>query len=214
MSFPRKVLATLLILTTVWVTGSLAAGFWGGGFWRNGFWGNGPIPLALADHHNPMLLDKAANPVQAHPFEGENLAGDPVRLADLKGKVVFINFWATWCVPCVLEMPSMESLNRKMKGKPFVMLAVNQAESPERIKQFLKKRGFRFSYELVLDQMGEIGAYYAVDRLPMTYLVDALGRVTHRAVGPREWDSADSVNLLEKLMADSGAKIGLALSKP
>ena len=172
----------------------------------------GPPSPAWAGRDNPLLLDAASQPVMAHPFEGKNLAGDVIRLEDLKGKLVFLNFWATWCPPCVLEMPAMERLNRKMSGQPFAMLAVNQAESRERIEGFLAQRKFKFSYQLLLDLKGEIGAYYAVDRLPITYLIDPRGRVTHRAVGPREWDSEEAVAFLETLMEET--KTGAAQPGP
>lgn len=149
---------------------------------------------------NPLLLDIAPNPVAAYNFETENLNGDTIMLSDFRGKVVFLNFWATWCVPCLLEMPAMDRLNKMMAGKPFKMLVVNQAESQERIEAFLARRKFKFSFEILLDRLGEIGGTYGVDRLPLSYIIDQNGFVIQRAIGAREWDSQDAVKLFTNLM--------------
>lgn len=156
---------------------------------------------AQSYRENPLLLDIAPNPVAAYDFESENLEGDTIQLSDFKGKVVFLNFWATWCVPCLQEMPAMDRLNKKMAGKAFKMLVVNQAESQEKIEAFLARRKFKFSFEILLDRLGEIGGTYGVDRLPLSYIIDQNGFVIRRAVGAREWDSQDAVKLFNNLIA-------------
>jgi len=109
-----------------------------------------------------------------------------------------LNFWATWCVPCLLEMPAMDRLNRKLAGQPFKMLAVNLGEAEEQSKKFADQ--YNFSYDLVLDPIGEIANAYGANRLPVSYLIDKKGYVIRRAIGPREWDSADALELFRKLM--------------
>jgi thiol-disulfide isomerase/thioredoxin len=155
---------------------------------------------AQSYQENPLLLDIAPNPVAAYNFETENLDGDTIKLSDFRGKVVFLNFWATWCVPCLQEMPAMDRLNKMMAGKPFKMLVVNQAESQEKIEAFLARRKFKFSFEILLDRLGEIGGTYGVDRLPLSYIIDQNGFVIRRAIGAREWDSLDAVKLFNNLM--------------
>jgi thiol-disulfide isomerase/thioredoxin len=112
--------------------------------------------------------------------------------------VVLLNFWATWCVPCLLEMPAMDRLSRKLAGKPFKLLAVNQAEEREQVEKFAREH--RFSFDLVLDPIGEVGSSYGANRLPMTYIIDKRGFVVRRAIGPREWDNGAALLLFENLM--------------
>ena len=136
---------------------------------------------------NPLLLDSPSELVPALDFTGKTLGGKTIRLSELRGKVVLLNFWATWCVPCLLEMPAMDRLSRKLAGKPFKLLAVNQAEEREQVEKFAREH--RFSFDLVLDPIGEVGSSYGANRLPMTYIIDKRGFVVRRAIGPREWDS-------------------------
>jgi thiol-disulfide isomerase/thioredoxin len=107
-------------------------------------------------------------------------------LGDLKGQVVFLNFWATWCVPCKAEMPAMERLHRALRGQPFRMLAVNLQEDPAAIRKFVDELGLTF--DIVLDPTGTITRDYAVNNLPLTYLIDKQGLIVARALGERPWD--------------------------
>ena len=150
-----------------------------------------------------LLLDTPSKPVAAFDVQINTLAGETYRLKELKGQVVFLNFWATWCVPCLREMPAMERLNRKMKGKAFRMLAVNFDEPIEKIRQFTKGKGFTF--EIVLDPGGSIGEKYNAERLPLTYIIGPKGNIVRRAIGAREWDEALVVKMLEHMI---GAEAG------
>ncbi len=160
---------------------------------------SGPTPQDRA-----LLLDVPDEPVAAEDFLARRIDGENYRLSDLRGKVVFMNFWATWCVPCLREMPAMERLNRRMAGKAFKMIAVNQGESVAQIEKFLLDK--EFSYDLLLDADGAIGANYGVNRLPLTYILDPQGRIVRRAIGAREWDQPQVVELLEHLIRSGGAK--------
>lgn len=158
--------------------------------------------VALAGSDIKLLLDTPKEPVPAYQFKSITSAGKAVALADFRGKVVFVNFWATWCIPCLREMPAMERLNRKMKGRPFKMLAVNMQEDKEIIARYSKKHGLTF--DMVLDTNGEIAGNYAADKLPLTYLLNKNGDIVKRAVGPREWDSQQAIDLLLKMMQEAG----------
>ena len=147
---------------------------------------------------NPLLLDSPAEPVPALDFTSQTLAGRTVRLSELRGSVVLVNFWATWCVPCLLEMPAMDRLSRRMAGRPFRLLAINQAEERAQVERFAKQHAFAF--DMVLDPVGQIGSSYGANRLPMSYIIDKDGFVIRRAVGPREWDSEAAVQLFVTLM--------------
>jgi peroxiredoxin len=129
--------------------------------------------------------------------------GNNVRMSDFRGKVVFLNFWATWCAACVVEMPSMEKLHRRFKDRDFVMVAINVQESDAQVKAFFEK--LKLSFTTLLDVSGEVATGFAVNALPTTYVLDKEGRLIGAAIGPREWDSRASIALFEHLInTDSG----------
>ena len=129
--------------------------------------------------------------------------GNNVRMSDFRGKVVFLNFWATWCAACVVEMPSMEKLHRRFKDRDFVMVAINVQESDAQVKAFFEK--LKLSFTTLLDVSGEVATGFAVNALPTTYVLDKQGRLIGAAIGSREWDSRASIALFEHLInTDSG----------
>ena len=131
--------------------------------------------------------------------------GNSVRMSEFRGNVVFLNFWATWCGACVVEMPAMEKLHRRLKDKNFVMVAINVQESDAQVKAFFEK--MKLSFTALLDSDGEVATGFAVNALPTTYILDKGGRIVGTAIGPREWDSRASValfNYLIKMRSDSG----------
>ena len=123
--------------------------------------------------------------------------GRPVSLSEFRGKIVFINFWTTWCLACVIEMPSMEKLHQRFKDKNFVMVAINLQESAERVKQFYKKHQLTFT--TLLDITGDVGAALSINAIPTTFILDKNGRIIGKALGPREWEGKKSIALFEYL---------------
>ncbi|MCZ6532763.1 MAG: TlpA disulfide reductase family protein [SAR324 cluster bacterium] len=156
-----------------------------------------------ASDDDGLLLDVAKKPVAAFDFHASLVTGEKVRLSDFRGKVVFLNFWATWCVPCVLEMPSMQRLADKLKGKPFRILAVNMMEKKIQVQRFLKNK-VKVSFPIVMDPSGDIAANYSATSLPLTYIIDKKGIIVRRAIGAREWDSPQAVRLMLRLMGEPG----------
>jgi len=124
--------------------------------------------------------------------------GRPVRLKDFRGKIVFLNFWATWCPDCVKEMPAMEKLHLKLKGKDFVMAAVNIKEPRARVQAFYKKHKLTFGG--FLDSSGQVSSQMAVRAIPTTFILDRDGAVLAMATGSRLWDGKKSVALFEYLI--------------
>ena len=123
--------------------------------------------------------------------------GRPISLAEFRGKIVFINFWTTWCLACVIEMPSMEKLHQKFKDKDFVMMAINLQESASRVKQFYKE--YKLTFTTLLDTTGDVGAGLGIRSIPTTFILDKNGRIIGKALGPREWEGKKSIALFEYL---------------
>ena len=132
----------------------------------------------------------------------KDLDGQPVDLAKLHGKVVIVNFWATWCPPCRREFPSMERLRQKLASKPLVILAVNEGENVETIEQFTSMLDVQPQFSILLDLEGDAMALWPVRGLPTTFFVDKQGRLAHGAIGGREFDHPEMVRLIESLLKE------------
>ena len=135
------------------------------------------------------------------PFELSALDGRKIELAALRGRVVLINYWATWCEPCRDEMPAIDRLREKMKGRPFEVLAVNFGESEERVSAFVAK--LNLSMPILLDPYKNSVEAWKVRGLPMTFLVDARGRVRYWSFGERDWSEGDGLKLVEKMVGEA-----------
>ena len=152
-----------------------------------------------------MGILKIPHVTQPVEIQLKDAFGNLTRLSDYRGKVVFVNFWASWCAACVVEMPAMEKLHRRLKDKDFVMVAINMQESDTQVKAFFEK--LKLSFTALLDSNGEVAAGFAVNALPTTFVLDKEGRIVGAAIGPREWDSRASIPLFEYLIdirSDSG----------
>ena len=136
----------------------------------------------------PKPAAKAAN------FTLTGLDGKSHALSDYKGKIVFLNFWASWCPPCRAEMPSMQKLYGSWDKKKFVMLAVNLREAKGAVGSFARQNGYTFP--ILLDDTGGIASQYQVAGIPTTIIIDGKGYVLSRTVGSREW----SLEALKKLV--------------
>ncbi len=163
---------------------------------------------APAAAHRPasLLLDMPKTRVKVQDFQVEKASGGSVRLSDLSGQVVFLNFWATWCVPCLKELPAMDRLSKALAGKPFVMLAVNLRESPEKVRAFAQDHPVGFPF--LLDPTGQVSREYGVSGIPLTYIVDREGYMIARALGPREWDHPDLLHFFEHLLEEAPPSTG------
>jgi peroxiredoxin len=128
--------------------------------------------------------------------------GNTIALAQLRGQVVFLNFWATWCPPCRVEMPSMERLHKEFKDQGLVMLAIDIGESPKQVARFMKE--FRLSFPALLDADYDVSSRYRVQGLPSTFLIDRSGRIVGLAVGARNWASPEGKALIRSLLDHKG----------
>jgi len=135
----------------------------------------------------------------APDFVLRDLAGRTYRLSDLRGQVVFLNVWATWCPPCREEMPSMERLYRRLRGTDFHMLAVNVDEGgTDLVRQFVEQVGITFP--VLLDPRGGVPQRYGVTGFPETFIIDRRGQVVHHTIGPEDWDSQAVSQYLARLL--------------
>lgn len=132
----------------------------------------------------------------------KDLDGKPVELAKLRGKVVIVNFWATWCPPCRREFPSMERLRLKLAKKPLVILAVNEGENVEVIEQFTFSLDLQPAFPVLLDPVGDAMALWPVRGLPTTFIIDKRGRIAFRAIGGREFDHPEMLRVIENLFRE------------
>jgi peroxiredoxin len=120
------------------------------------------------------------------------------RLRDHHGQVVLINFWATWCPPCLAEMPAMERLWQQHRDRGFVLVAVSVDTDPAKVPPFVAEH--RLTFPIVLDPRMEVAARYGVRALPSSFLVDRAGNLAGLAIGPRAWDNDASHSLVEGLV--------------
>ena len=124
--------------------------------------------------------------------------GKKVSLKDYRGKVVFLNFWATWCPSCRTEMPDMSKLYQEFKGKGFEIVAVNVKDKRDDAMKFVQN--MKLTYPIMLDPEGEVGLLYGAWGMPATYLIDRKGVVLARLWGPAEWYSPAARNLIKTLI--------------
>ena len=127
-----------------------------------------------------------------------DLNAKPVSFSEFKGKIVFVNFWATWCPPCREEMPAMEKLHTRLKNKDFVMVAVDLMEPASKVEAFFQE--FKLTFMALLDTNGEVGSLFGIRSIPTTLILDKNGMIIGIAVGPRDWDSKKSIALFEYLI--------------
>jgi peroxiredoxin len=150
-----------------------------------------------------LLLQQGQREPTAHfaapDFVLPDIEGRVHQLTDLRGNVVLLNVWATWCPPCRLEMPSMERLHRRLENRPFVMLAVNEdGEDGDGVAPFVKSLGLTFP--VLLDHQGRLPPRYGVTGYPETFIINQAGDVIRHIIGPVDWDREDMVAYLVSLL--------------
>ena len=155
---------------------------------------------AHADTHfiEALALTRFDEKVKAQNFALKDLNGNEGHLEDYRGKVIFLNFWATWCSACLVEMPSMEKLYSEFKNKGFIILAVDMQEDIEKVRKFKEK--FKLSFPILLDAEGVVVSHNGVNAIPATFLIDRAGYLHAAALGARDWASGDAFLLIKHLL--------------
>lgn len=136
----------------------------------------------------------------AEPFTLESLSGEQVSLADYDDTVLLVNFWASWCPPCVAELPSMQALKETMAGEAFEILALNVGEDSRSVRGFIKHFGTPLEFPILLHADQGVIRDWNVKAMPTTALIDKQGRFAATVVGPRDWNSSDSRRLVRTLL--------------
>lgn len=167
------------------------------------FWGGALHAGALRaapDYSAVPKLEAVADHPAAPDFTLVDPDGKKVSLKDFRGKVVFVNFWATWCEYCRDEMPAMQRLYQEFRGKGFEIVGVNVKDKRADAMAFVKK--VRVTYPIVLDPEGEVGLLYGAFGLPLSYLIDRKGTVLARLFGPADWYSPGARQLIKTLVEE------------
>lgn len=159
--------------------------------------------------HLGALVGVRSGPEAAPVYAYVGLDGAPVASDSLRGKVVLVNFWATWCPPCLAEMPSMQRLVEALAGRPFQILAVNTEETKSKVWKFRKL--LNITFPTLLDSSGEVTRAWGVEVFPTSYLIDAGGRIRYVSYGALEWDDAAVVTVIESMMPDQETATTAAL---
>jgi peroxiredoxin len=157
---------------------------------------DGPKPDRLFEE---MGITRIPSAVVPRDIDLKDLNGATIRFSDFKGKIVFLNFWTTWCPSCRYEMPSLENLHTKFKNRDFVVVAVDMQEPAVSVKKFFKE--YKLTFMALLDSEGKVADMFGIRSIPTTFILDKRGRIIGGAVGARKWDSKKSEALFEYLIS-------------
>ena len=158
-------------------------------------------PISITDVQVEENFDqrKSAVGYLAPDFSLRNLKGNYESLDSFRGQVVVLNFWATWCAPCRVEMPSFEKLYRRYRSEGVAVLAVTlDKNAGPKIKSFVDE--YELSFPILLDEKGEVERLYPSMTIPFTYVIDREGRVVARVDGAKNWESNETFEAIEYLL--------------
>ena len=134
-------------------------------------------------------------------FSARTVDAHELSLAELHGRVVVLNFWASWCAECRPEMPVLERLHRSFGSRGLAVVGINAREAPATARRYAHDLGL--SFPLVLDQEGKISGLYGVVGLPSTFLIGRDGRAVAFAIGPRDWEGGPALAIIEAMLAET-----------
>ncbi len=154
------------------------------------------VVIVLSQKQKFTLMAPGA---EAIDFTLPDLEGEKHTLSKLRGNVVFLNFWATWCGPCKDEIPSMQVMHKRFKGKPFKIVAVSIDTADDNVVRKFAD-GFGISFLILHDQKGSLKNTYKTTGVPETFIIDQNGIVAEKVWGPRDWSDPKNLATIEALL--------------
>ena len=160
-----------------------------------------PLPVLPAPQIK-LISQEMRAPNDERDFMLPDLSGEQLNISDLKGRVVLLNFFATWCPPCRDEMPAIEEVFQTYRDKGFVVLGISRDEDGRKaVEPFVKE--FSLTFPVVLDPEMQVFQLYFVRGIPVTYLLDRQGRIAGMHIGPADWNGPEAQTLIEQLLEES-----------
>lgn len=159
---------------------------------------------SLGDNKNYAIhlgIQEYSKPVEAKNFTLKDVYNKKVNLKSYRGKVVMLNFWATWCNPCRMEMPSMERLYQQFKDKGLVIISVASGDTQQEVSSFMKE--YRLTFPALLDYDYAVSDDYKVWAVPTTYFINAKGEIVGKAQGSRDWNNQDAAQYISSIFKAS-----------
>jgi peroxiredoxin len=155
-----------------------------------------------------LLIASTAQAADLKPYSGEplpdftlsDMEGRAHTLSSYRGKVVMLNFWATYCGPCIKEMPSMQRLKGKLADRPFDILAIDMAEEKADVEAFMQRHKIQVNFPILLDSEGTVIEQWMVSAVPTTFIIDPQGKIQYALYGGLEWDNDEVVNTINGLL--------------
>lgn len=159
----------------------------------------GIVLVLIHDAPEAESLRPVAEPMEAPRLSLPDLRGHTHQIETHRGRVVLVSFWASWCPPCLVEMPGLQRLAKRLAERPFAVLAVNVGERPNQLRRALKLTGFE--QPVLLDSGSETFSQWGASVLPTSYLIDKTGHIRYEVVGPLDWED-DEAAAIEALLAE------------
>jgi thiol-disulfide isomerase/thioredoxin len=163
------------------------------------------LAMLVSGYHevyaSPAKITELPEPIPAPVLEAQDLKGNERALSDFKGKIVLLNFWASWCPPCVHELPAMQRLKQKLGGEKFEVVALNVGEKKYKVWKFIKL--IKFNPTVLLDPDKTTMSEWNVKTLPTSFLLDSEGRVRYLVRGDPNWDDEASIAVVRSLISET-----------
>ncbi len=160
------------------------------------------VVMAVMTIKPRQILDPDHFDTKTHRFELIDPEQNTINISDLRGSVVFINFWATWCSSCIDELPSIEAMYKNFSGNPnFRVVTILYKDDLKRALAFMKMRGLTFPVYLNPDESA--ARMFGITGVPETFIIDKSGKLRHKVIGPADWDSPGALEIFQKLMTES-----------
>jgi thiol-disulfide isomerase/thioredoxin len=156
--------------------------------------------IALVANASADLPTRLSPLMDAPELQLLDMGGQTVSLSELSGKVVLINFWATWCPPCLKELPSMQRLWESFEGQPFRLLAVNVGEGHDDIFAFTGTFETELTFQFLLDESMAVTRRWPITALPTTFIVNKQGQIVSKVLGEKDWGNKDVAQQIRDLI--------------